>query len=101
MPRDYRVLVLPSWLDVTTLKWLSIAALIFLTLVAVWTMRMVQRVALRVTVFLIMLALGVTVWVYRDSLDECRVTCSCTLLGLDVDFSDNAEFVCDNPTPIN
>lgn len=93
--------MLPSWLDVTMLKWLSIAALIFLTLLAVWTMRMVQRMALRVMVFLVMLALGVTVWVYRDSLDECRVTCSCTLVGLDVDFSDRAEFICANPTPVN
>ncbi len=83
------------------LKWLSIALLIFLTLLAVWVMRLVQRLALRATVVLILLALAVTVWIYRDSLDECRVTCSCSLLGFDVDFSDNAEFVCANPTPVN
>ena len=99
-PGDYRGSVLPSWLDVTMLKWLSIALLILLTLIAVWVMRLVRRTALRATVFLVLVAMGLTVWLYRDSLDECRVTCSCQLLGLDVDFTDQAEFICDNPTPI-
>jgi len=93
--------VLPNWLDVTMLKWLSIAVLIFLTLLAVWVMRLVQRTVLKATVFLILVALGLTVWLYRDSLDECRQTCSCTLVGLDIDFSDFEEFRCANPTPVN
>lgn len=86
--------MLPSWVDVTVLKWFSLGGVVVVLLLNLFVIRMAQRMAIRAVMFLILISIAVTFWIYRDNLDECRRTCSCSLVGFDVDFSPAEDRVC-------
>lgn len=82
-------------MDVTFLERMSIAAIIAVGLGMLFVMRIVKGAILQVVALVILFGLVLGIWLYRGDLDECRRTCSCSLLGLDVDFSDSAQRQCD------
>jgi len=82
-------------MDVTFLERMSWAVLVLLALLMLFTVRLIKAAVLQVVLLMMLLGVGITVWVYRDDLSECRTTCSCSLLGIEVDFSESAQRACD------
>jgi hypothetical protein len=87
--------MLPQWMDVTFLERMSWAVLIGLGLLMLLTVRIVSSILQKIVALVLLFGLAVTVWVYREDLDECRKTCSCSVAGIDVDFPDAAIQQCE------
>lgn len=87
---------LPSWLDQDRLRALVMVAVVVLLLLALWIVRFVQVMAIKTTLLVIVLGLGIALWVQRSNLGDCATKCSCRLFGTDVRISnDAARTACD------
>jgi hypothetical protein len=82
--------MLPEFMDVTFLERMSWAVLIGLGLLMLLTVRIVTSVLQKIVALVLLFGLVVSVWVYREDLDECRRTCSCSVAGFEVDFPPGA-----------
>lgn len=80
--------MLPDWLDVDMLRFLALVSVGLLVLLAVFSGWVLKKTMFRALSLLVCVGLGFGVWWYRDRLDECRVTCSCSFLGYDVPVAD-------------
>lgn len=87
--------MLPDWIDVSLLKGLSWVVLVGIALLMLFSIRMISSMVRKVVALVLLLGLAIGVWLYRDDLDNCRRTCSCSVAGFDVDFSDAAERECE------
>ena len=91
--------MLPEWLDVDRLRILSLLLIAIIVFLMFASLRFVTRTAIRISIIVLLFSLGVSAWLYRDSLDDCRSTCSCSLFGFDVDFSRTARLNCEAREP--
>lgn len=82
-------------MDVTFLERMAWATLILLALLMLFAIRMITSLAQKLVALMLLFGLAIAVWVYRGDLDSCRRTCSCSVAGFDVDFSEGAELQCD------
>jgi len=80
----------PDSLDADTLQWIVLGA-VALVLVAMFVVaRFVQKLMLKVALFAVLAAVGLSLWIQRADLQDCADTCSCSLYGLDVEVPDDA-----------
>jgi len=79
--------VLPAWLDPDTLRWLILAAIVFLGMTVLMIMRFIRKLVVRTALLAIVAGLGLSLWVQRADLETCVQTCSCSLYGKDVSIS--------------
>ncbi len=69
--------------------------MIFVFLAAgVIVMRSAQKLMFKVMGFIIMAALAVGCWAYRDTLQTCVKTCSCSLAGHKISIPASANQIC-------
>lgn len=87
--------MLPDWIDVTLLDRSAWIALVVVALLMLFAIRIVVSTIQKVVALLLLFAVGLAIWVYRDDLDSCRQTCSCSLAGFEVDFPDIAVDQCE------
>ncbi len=87
--------MLPEWMDVTFIERMSWAVIIGLGLLMLLTVRIVTSVLQKIVALVLLFGLVVSVWVYREDLDECRLTCSCSVAGFEVDFPEGAIRQCE------
>ncbi|MDW3218360.1 MAG: hypothetical protein R8F63_07075 [Acidimicrobiales bacterium] len=76
---------LPDWLDPELLQWIILVVLAVLLYLMYVVVRFVQRVVLKVALFLLLAGIGLSLWVQRADLDDCARTCACSLYGQDVE----------------
>ena len=77
---------LPQSLSLEELRtWLIVAGAAFL-LLAFAAMRFVQKMAVRGTLAVICVALGLLCYVERSQLADCARTCDCNVLSLEVNI---------------
>lgn len=77
---------LPEWLDPQLLTWILlvvIAVVIYLMYVVV---RFVQRLTLKVALFVALAGVGLSLWAQRADLDSCARSCECRLYGQTVEI---------------
>jgi hypothetical protein len=87
----YSAFMLPEWLDLETLRLVALLTIFVLGLIAIKVLRVIRQPSLQIVATVLIFALGVSVWTFRDNLQDCAITCDCSVVGLDVQFSD-AEF---------
>lgn len=75
---------LPSWLDPELLQWLIVAALVVVTYLLFLVLRFVHRLVAKLVLFAVLVGLGVSLWVQRADLQDCALTCECSLFGQEV-----------------
>ena len=76
--------MLPTWLDVDTIRWLAIAAIVLVLVGMVLVANFVRHLIFRITLLLLLGVFGLLVWVERDNLEGCARDCSCEVLGFEV-----------------
>lgn len=75
----------PEWLDPDLARWLAVGALVLIVLVALWILRFIQKMVLRVVLLGVAAVLGLVLYLQQDALAECGPPeCSCQLFGFDV-----------------
>jgi len=87
--------MLPQWIDVTFLERMSWAMLLGIALLMLFSIRMIASMTRKIVALVLLFGLAAAVWAYREDLDTCRRTCSCSVAGIDVDFPDAAERQCE------
>lgn len=70
--------------DLTSMKTLTLQGVFVSALLSFLVMRYVAKTAVRFVLLGVCVALGAGLWFYRDSLDTCAKTCSCTAFGKEV-----------------
>lgn len=76
-------------LDPDALRWLLLGAIALVLVAMFLVVRFVQKVAVKLVLFAVLAALGLSLWVQRVELADCAATCSCSLYGRDVEVPDN------------
>lgn len=74
-------LTLPDWLDPEMLQWVILVVLAVVLYLMYVVFRFVQRLMLKVVLFVILAAFGLSLWIQRDDLQDCARTCECSLYG--------------------
>ena len=75
---------LPDWLDPQLLRWLIVAVLAVVAYLLYIVLRFVRRLVAKVLLLVVLVGLGVSLWVQRADLEDCALTCECTLYGQEV-----------------
>lgn len=75
---------LPDWLDPELLQWIILVVIAVVLYLMYVVIRFVQRVVLKVTLFVLLAGFGLSLWVQRTDLENCARTCECSLYGQDV-----------------
>lgn len=75
---------LPDWLDPELLRWLIVAVLAVVAYLLYIVLRFVRRLVAKVLLLVVLVGLGVSLWVQRADLEDCALTCECTLYGQEV-----------------
>ena len=75
---------LPSWLDPELLQWLIVVVLAVVAYLLYIVLRFVHRLVAKVALLVVLVGLGVSLWVQRADLEDCALTCECTLYGQQV-----------------
>ncbi len=83
---DYSAFMLPEWLDLETLRFLALLVIFALGLLALKVLRMIRQPSLQIVATVLIFALGLAVWTFRDNLQDCSITCDCSAGGYDVQF---------------
>lgn len=81
--------MLPEWLDAERLQWLILAVIGGLLYSMYLVTRFVRKVITKFLLFVVIAALGLSLWIQRTDLQECADTCSCTLYGEEVTIPDD------------
>jgi hypothetical protein len=80
--------VLPDWLDSDRLQQASTAIpLVLLGVGLLLILRLVKAVVMKVIWSALIIVLALLIWSQRTVLEECRQTCSCRVLGQDIEVS--------------
>lgn len=80
---------LPEFLSADALQNMSLAAIAVLAGLALVVLRVVKAVVVRtVMLTLVVVAMGLLL-LYRAELEDCAKTCSCSLLGQEIQVPDN------------
>ncbi len=79
------VAALPEWLDPELLTWIILVVIAVLLYMMYVVVRFVQRVVLKVVLFVLLAGFGLSLWVQRTNLEDCARTCECSLYGQDVE----------------
>lgn len=75
---------LPDWLDPELLQWIILVVIAVVLYLMYVVIRFVQRVVLKVALFVLLAGVGLSLWVQRTDLENCARTCECSLYGQDV-----------------
>ncbi len=75
---------LPGWLDPELLKWILVVALVFVAYLLFAVLRFVRRLVAKIVLCIALVGLGVSLWAQRADLQDCAVTCECSLYGQEV-----------------
>ncbi|MCQ3805743.1 MAG: hypothetical protein OXB92_06955 [Acidimicrobiaceae bacterium] len=75
---------LPDWLDPEFLRLLIVAVLVVVAFLLYIVLRFVRRLVAKVVLLVLLVGLGVSLWVQRADLEDCALTCECTLYGQEV-----------------
>lgn len=67
--------------DVSAMKTLTLQGVFVSALLAFLAVRFVAKAFTRFVLLGVCIALGASLWLYRDSLDTCAKTCSCKIFG--------------------
>ena len=73
-----------EWVDVRSLRHISLAVAVVAVVAAVLVLRFVRRMAVRVVVFVMLAAVAVVLLQQRVGLDDCVQTCSCRMFAQSV-----------------
>ncbi len=76
--------MLPSWLDTNTLQWLILAVIAVLVVSMLVIVRFIQKLVMKTALIAVVVGLGLSLWVQRANLDDCLLTCECSLYGKEV-----------------
>lgn len=63
-----------------------LGAMVVLPVVAVLVVRWIRTVIVRLTLIMVLGALGLSLWIQRADLQDCADTCSCSLFGQRLDI---------------
>lgn len=77
---------LPDWLDPVLLQWIILVVIAVVLYLMYVVIRFVQRLALKVGLFVVLAGLGLSLWVQRTDLQDCARSCECSLYGQDVEI---------------
>lgn len=80
------VAALPEWLDPVLLQWILLVVIAVLLYLMYVVVRFVQRLALKTMLFLVLAAVGLSLWFQRTDLQDCARSCECSLYGQRVDI---------------
>ncbi|MGH9186814.1 MAG: hypothetical protein ACRD0U_13510 [Acidimicrobiales bacterium] len=83
--------MLPDSLDPDTLRTVSIGALALLAVLALFVLRVVQRVMTKILLIGLLVAIAAGIWWQRDKLSDCAETCDCRFAGFEVPVPDIAQ----------
>ncbi|MDE0606471.1 MAG: hypothetical protein OXH78_04865 [Acidimicrobiaceae bacterium] len=75
---------LPDWLEPQLVRWLLIAAMALVALLLLFVARFVQRLLVKLVLLVVLVGLGVSLWIQRADLQDCALTCECSLYGREV-----------------
>ena len=81
--------VVPESLDADTLRWIILVVLAGLVVGMYTIIRFVRKATTRGLMLILLAVVGVSLYVQRESLEDCVDTCSCTLFGQDVEIPEN------------
>lgn len=76
---------LPAWLDPELLTWLLLVVIAVVLYLMYVVVRFVQRLVLKVVLFVLLAGFGLSLWVQRADLEDCARTCECSLYGQTVE----------------
>ena len=90
---------LPEWFTPDNLRTISLVVGIGAVVLAVMVMRFVQKLVMKLTFTVVLVAIGALAWYERADLADCAKTCECKILGFDVkipteDLPANPKVVC-------
>ncbi|MEM7141434.1 MAG: hypothetical protein AAF548_10425 [Actinomycetota bacterium] len=77
---------LPDWLDPELLQWIILVVIAVLLYLMYVVVRFIQKLVLKVTLFVLLAGIGLSLWVQRSDLQDCARTCECSLYGQDVEI---------------
>lgn len=77
--------MIPDWLSPDVLRWLVLGFVALLLVGMYIVIRVIQKVMLRVGLVLLLGVVAVIAWNERADLEGCAQTCSCELLGQEVE----------------
>ena len=72
---------LPDWLDPELLKWIILVVIAVLLYLMYVVVRFVQRTVLKLSLFVLLAGIALSLWVQRTDLEDCARTCECSLYG--------------------
>jgi len=75
---------LPGWLDPELLQWILVVALVVVAYLLFVVLRFVHRLLAKLVLCAALVGLGVSLWVQRAELQDCALTCECSLYGQEV-----------------
>ena len=75
---------LPGWLDPELLQWILVVALAVVAYLLFVVLRFVRRLVAKLVLLIALVGLGVSLWAQRADLQDCAVTCECSLYGQEV-----------------
>ena len=75
---------LPDWLDPELLQWFIVVILAVVAYLLYIVLRFVRRLVAKVVLFVVLVGLGVSLWVQRAELEDCALSCECSLYGQEV-----------------
>ncbi len=81
--------MLPAWIDAETLRWIILISIVVLIVFMFWVARAIRKSFVRITVMVLISALGFGLWVQQDGLADCAKDCSCSLFGMSVEIPSN------------
>jgi len=85
---------LPDWANSENLKWITIAVIVAMLVFMFLVVRFVQKLVLKLTLFVVFAGIGGLAWVERADLSTCARTCSCRILWQDVKIPADKNPVC-------
>ena len=79
----------PESLDPDTLRWIILVVIAGLLVAMYMVVRIVQKLVMKIVLFLLLAGVGLSLWIQREDLQDCADTCSCSLYGVDVEIPDD------------
>ena len=81
--------MIPESLDADTLRWIILVVIGAIVVAMYFVIRFVQKITTRVAFLGLLAVIGIALFVGRENLADCVDTCSCSLLGMDVEIPEN------------
>lgn len=91
---------LPDWADSENMKLITIGVIAIALVAMVLVLRFIQKLMLKLSLFVLFGLIGVVAWIERADLSDCAKTCNCRVLWQDVKIPADKNPVCAQQAPV-